>query len=1026
MNQGRVIMMKEHNNFASIKSHKKLYKSGKTWMVATLLTVGLAGGAAVTGTTNAHADEVTPAQATGTIQAGQQAGQQATDPELANAQSDAQKQQSTIDSANAQLKDQQNQLSEAQGQQSQAQQELDQAKQAQQAATQNDPAVKDAQAAVDQAQQQVNNQQQVVNDAQTVVNNDTQNVQQKSDAVNQASQAVDQAQQTVNQASQEVEQAKQAVTDATNQAVSQKTAEAQNTINNLENQGKNQASQDLNNQINNVSGQVTDAQNDVNNTNAKIGDLKNQVKDLQNQENNTQADPNVKTVPNGVIDYSKSLLENVSRNNLWASNDLSQNNGNVIPQNIYVSPDDDKTADNPNVDKAPDTSLSIYDNYYTTDFDGVHGQMTDAQKQELAILLLNEINHAREQRGLKPFVMTEQKYQQAQVRAAQQSAQGLEHNQDDINSAFGQDQYENLAYIPVDGGANMLGLLNNASATLSNMLNADASSDWGHRENFLEDTGTLSANAAFGMHLTDDGQYYVLTFDYDLSNPDSTPNMMDRIAQYQAMGPITGDAHTVDNSAQINDLNNQISNLQNTLASQQSKLQNLQTQLQNLQAQKANVQFDLSQLSSDQQAEYNNAKNTLATINDWKNGQLANINKDGHVQDAINKRNQANADLTAEQSKLAQANQNLKNAKNTQAQDEAQLDQAKDGLAQLNQVLATKQAALQTAKDNANASANQAVKDAQAKLDKINGKIADLNKAIATTKATISNAQAQLEADNKKIADLKNGQKPAKPSDGKDSQPTTPTTPAKPDSGKDGNKGTDTPAQPTKPSKGDDHKGDKPSSQPTTPTTPAKPDSGKDGNKGTDTPATPSKPTDGNKGTDTPVTPSKPTDGNKDTDTPVTPTTPAKPSSQPTTPTTPTTPAKPDHGNASISGQAGHKPGKVDHGSQTTDSNANSQFTTNKPTIVLPTNGKESGAATQGQYINVVSKDSVAAQAGIQAPAAPETTSVTFGSQMDNHSQDLPQTGSSKNDKAIEVAGLGILAATTFMTMAGATKRKHN
>lgn len=961
--------MKEHN---AIKSHKKLYKSGKTWMVATLLTVGLAGGAAVTGTTNAHADEVTPAQATGTIQA----GQQATDPELANAQSDAQKQQSTIDSANAQLKDQQNQLSEAQGQQSQAQQELDQAKQAQQQATQNDPAVKDAQAAVDQAQQQVNNQQQVVNDAQTVVNKDAQNVQQKSDAVNQASQAVDQAQQTVNQASQAVDQAKQAAVDATNQAASQKTEEAQNTINNLENQGKNQASQDLNNQINNVSGQVTDAQNDVNNTNAKIGDLQNQVKDLQNQETNTQADPNIKTVPNGVIDYSKSLLENVSRNNLWASNDLSQNNGNVIPQNIYVSPDDDKTADNPNVDKAPDTSLSIYDNYYTTDFDGVHGQMTDAQKQELAILLLNEINHAREQRGLKPFVMTEQKYQQAQVRASQQSAQGLEHNQGDINSAFGQDQYENLAYIPVDGGANMLGLLNNASATLSSMLNADASSDWGHRENFLEDTGSLSANAAFGMHLTDDGQYYVLTFDYDLSNPDSTPNMMDRIAQYQAMGPITSDAHTVDNSAKINDLNNQISNLQNTLASQQSKLQNLQTQLQNLQAQKANVQFDLSQLNADQQAEYNNAKNTLATINDWKNGQLANINKDGHVQDAINKLNKANTSLTAEQSKLAQANQNLKNATDMQTQADTNLQQAKDGLAQLNQVLATKQAALQTAKDNANASANQAVKDAQAKLDKINGKIAGLNKAIEATKATIQNAQAQLDADNKKIADIKNGQNPAKPSDGKDSQPTTPTTPAKPDTGKDGNKGTDTPAQPTKPSKGDDHKGDKPSE----PTTPAKPDNG-------------------SKGTDTPVTPTKPSDD-----------------SQPTTPTTPTTPAKPDHGNASISGQAGHKPVTSDHGSQATDSNA-----ADKPTIVLPTNGKESGAATQGQYINVVSKDSVAAQAGIQAPAAPETTRVTFGSQMDNHSQQLPQTGN-ENSKA--VIALGVLAGMFGLSLASKGKKE--
>ncbi|WP_283574642.1 SEC10/PgrA surface exclusion domain-containing protein [Limosilactobacillus ingluviei] len=970
-------MMKEHNNFASIKLHKKLYKSGKTWMVATLLTVGLAGGAAVTGTTNAHADEVTPAQATGTIQA----GNQATDPELANAQSDAQKQQATIDSANAQLKDQQAQLSDAQGQQSQAQQELDQAKQTQQQATQNDPAVKDAQGAVDQAQQQVDNQQQVVNDAQTVVNNDAQNVQQKSDAVNQASQAVDQAQQTVSQASQAVDQAKQAVVDATNQSASQKTEEAQSTINNLENQGKNQASQDLNNQINNVIGQVTDTQNDVNNTNAKIGDLQNQVKDLQNQETNTQADPNIKTVPNGVIDYSKSLLENVSRNNLWApADEQADNNGNIVEQNIYVTPDNNKgNFDGVNPNHGVNTSLSTYDPYYTTKFDGVNGQtgMTDAQKEELAILMLNQINHARMDRGLKPFVMTEQKYQQAQVRASQHSAEVLDHNQDDINLAFGQDQYENLAYIPFNGTTNMLSLLSDADNTLSSMLNADASSDWGHRENFLEDTGTLSANAAFGMHLTDDGQYYVLTFDYDLSNPDSTPNMMDRIAQYQAMGPITGDSHVVDNSAKINDLNNQISNLQNTLASQQSKLQNLQTQLQNLQAQKANVQFDLSQLNADQQAEYNNAKNTLDTINDWKNGQLANINKDGHVQNAINKLNQAKADLTAEQSKLAKANQALKNAQDMQTQDEAQLQQSKDGLAQLNQVLATKQAALQTAKDNANASANQAVKDAQAKLDKINGKIADLNKAIEATKTTISNAQAQLDKDNQKIADS--------------SQPTTPTTPAKPDSGKDGNNKGNQPTNPAKPDHG---------SQPTTPTTPV----------------TPSKPTDGNKGTDTPVTPSKPTDGNKGDQ-----------------PTTPVTPAKPDTGNASISGQAGHKPdnttvisGQAGHSQSTT----NSQSTIDKPTIVLPTNGKESGAATQGQYINVVSKDSVAAQAGIQAPAAPETTSVTFGTKEGTmmtreeykaQQANLPQTGN-ENSKA--VVALGVLAGMFGLGLAAKTKKE--
>ena len=879
-------------------------------------------------------------------------------------------------------------MSDAQGQQSSAQQELDQAKQAQQQATQNDPAVKDAQAAVDQAQQQVDNQQQVVNDAQTVVNNDAQNVQQKSDAVNQASQAVDQA--------------KQAATDATNRAASQKTDEAQNTINNLESQGKNQASQNLDNQINNVSGQVTDAQDDVNNTNAKIGDLQNQVKNLQDQETNTQADPNIKAVPNGVIDTSKSLLENASRNNLWAPMDLSQNNGNIIDQNIYVSPDNDKGARNPNAGKGADASLSEYDNYFNTNFDLVNQQtgMTDAQKQELAILMLNQINHAREQRGLKPFVMTEQKYQQAQVRASQHSAEILDHNENDIMTAFGQDQYECLAYIPVNGGSNMLSMLYNAESTLSSMLNADASSDWGHRENFLEDTGSLSANAAFGMHLTDDGQYYVLTFDYDLSNPDSTPNMMDRIAQYQAMGPITGDAHTVDNSAQINDLNNQISNLQNTLASQQSHLNDLTTQLQNLQAQKANVQFDLSQLNADQQAEYNNAKHTLDTINDWKNGQLANINKDGHVQDALNK--------------LSSAKRNYKSAQDTQTQDKANLKQAEDGLAQLNHVLATKQTALGTAEQKANAQANQVVKDKQAKLDAIKSHINDLQNAIATTKAAISNTQAQLDKDNQKIADIKNGQKPAKPDTGKDegkgaTTPTNPTTPAKPDTGKDeGNKGTTTPTNPTTPSKPDTGKDEgQGTTTPTTPTTPAKPNTGKDEGKGTTTPTTPVKPDTGK-------------DEGKGT----------------TTPTTPTTPAQPDHGNASISGQAGHKPATSDNGSQIADSNANSQSTTdsqstiNKPTIVLPTNGKESGAATQGQYINVVSKDSVAAQAGIQAPAAPETTSVTFGTKEGTmmtreeykaQQANLPQTGN-ENSKA--VVALGVLAGMFGLGLASKGKKE--
>ena len=625
------------------------------------------------------------------------------------------------------------------------------------------------------------------------------------------------------------------------------------------------------------------------------------------------------------------------------SADRSQDNGNIIPQNIYVSPDNDKTALDPyaNIGNA---SGSQYDNYFNTNFDLVNQNtgMTDAQKQELAILMLNEINHAREQRGLKPFTMSEQKYQQAQVRASQPSANGLEHNENDIISAFGRDQYECLAYIPTNGGSNMLSLLYNAAGTLGNMLDADASSDWGHRENFLEDTGDLNYDAAFGFHLTDDGQYYVLTFDYDGPARNNTPNMMDRIAQYQAMGPITGDSHVVDNSAKINDLNNQISNLQNTLSSQQSHLQDLNTQLQNLQAQKSNVQFDLNQLTSDQQTEYNNAKETLATVNDWKQGQLSNLDSNSNVQEALNK--------------LSSAKSNLESVKQTQNEDEAKLQQAKDGLTNLNQVLVTKQSALDNAEQKANASANQAVKDAQKKLDTINGKINDLQNAIATTKATISNAQTQLDKDNQKIADIKNNQKPAKPDTGKD----------------EGNKGTTTPTDPSK----DDNKG----SETTNPTNPAKPDDGKkDDNKGTVTPSEPSKDGDQKDHQTTPVEPSKPSDGNKGN---VTPSDPNKDSetTNPTTPSNPTTPAQPDTGNASISGQAGHKPATSDKGSEVSDTNAT------KPTIVLPTTDKENGSAVSG--------------------AQGQNTTMTR-EQYKAQQAKLPQTG---NNDSKAVIALGVLA----------------
>ena len=225
-----------------------------------------------------------------------------------------------------------------------------------------------------------------------------------------------------------------------------------------------------------------------------------------------------------------------------------------------------------------------------------------------------------------------------------------------------------------------------------------------------------------------------------------------------------------------------------------------------------------------------------------------------------------------------------------------------------------------------------------------------MQNAIATTKSTISNAQAQLDKDNQKIA--------------------------KSDTGKDeGNKGTTTPTNPSK----DDNKG----SETTNPTNPVKPDDGKkDDNQGTTTPSESSKGDDQKDHQTTPVEPSKPSDGNRGNVTPTDPNKDNKGSetTNPTTPSNPTTPAQPDTGNASISGQAGHKPATSVNGSEASDN------TDTKPTIVLPTTDKENGSAVSG--------------------AQGQNTTMTR-EQYKAQQAKLPQTG---NNDSKAVIALGVLA----------------
>lgn len=161
-----------------MKEHKKLYKSGKLWMTATVLAV--AAGAMAT-TTTAHADTVGQA-------AGQAAGQVANDrgSQIAALQADAKQQQATINDAQSQLATQQGKLTDTQKQLDTAQTDYQTALAEQDQATQNDPDVQSATTAVNQAQQKVSTAQDGAKQAATALSDAQSRQQQASDELAQA------------------------------------------------------------------------------------------------------------------------------------------------------------------------------------------------------------------------------------------------------------------------------------------------------------------------------------------------------------------------------------------------------------------------------------------------------------------------------------------------------------------------------------------------------------------------------------------------------------------------------------------------------------------------------------------------------------------------------------------------------------------------------------------------------------------------------------------------------------------------
>ena len=367
-------------------------------------------------------------------------------------------------------------------------------------------------------------------------------------------------------------------------------------------------------QINNIqNNQVNDEKQDLNN---QISDLNGQVETLQDQQSSSsQSDDNSKytnvdgetvTPSEGTqkvldkIDTNADYMSNLYRNGLigdTTGNSSARTNGGHILSDTYGVDGDADSGDNYSLKAGGDDSLTLnktFDDMYQngvinnklSDVDPIkNGQLTTDQERELAIIVADKLNNTREKLGLSRWVMTEKDFELAQQRASQQSAINLQHNVDDINSVFGGVYGENLALAFLHKGDNFNDVMGYIDASVSQLIDSDKGSDYGHRDNILSQDGHI----ALGIKQVSDDTI-MITMDWFDSDDDNGADLLALPAQLKAQGPTKKATVVVDNSVKIAQLKSQIADLQTKLA---------------------NVQFNYDKLSSSDKKNYDNLKNEI-------------------------------------------------------------------------------------------------------------------------------------------------------------------------------------------------------------------------------------------------------------------------------------------------------------------------------------------------------------------------------------------------------------------------------
>lgn len=463
------------------KEHKKMFKVGKHWAVATIATVAFLGAATVIDQQAVHADTVD------TSLVGQTENSQDIDP---NTLTDAQKAAiQARDDAQATADDAQASADTAQSAVSAAQATVNSASAVQQS----------AQTAYDQAATATSGV------TQTQKNADVASAQ---SAVNTASQALDAAQSQQAQKTADITAAQgnvdnaQAALDAAQTAdAAQKAADVANAQSAVDTAQKNVASA----QSTLDSAKTTLAQTPATTTTTQTV-TDDTVSSISDGQTLAYAITEGKTTNDGTFGHFK---EGQAQGNPTI-------NDNVLPTQISEFSDTDVTGDKNDFNSVLKLQYDESDLDEIWSGDMVGNQLTDSQQKEMNTYLIMVLNHYRESLGLQPITSTNSVYNATQKRGQTLLNEKVTSHDDTITypifeSAGLSDPAECLSGVYGETGDTMFEMLENGVSALDDLLNGDADSNWGHRQILLSESwnvidGAFSVvNTAGGWALVFEG-----------------------------------------------------------------------------------------------------------------------------------------------------------------------------------------------------------------------------------------------------------------------------------------------------------------------------------------------------------------------------------------------------------------------------------------------------------------------------------------------------------------------------------------